>query len=253
MDSHSINVKPITDRGTINNRRMETSVLKHDDDSNNIIVINDERPMKIQRLKPDDTNAFIEEHKSSTLNIYEYDDSSWQSDNNVTRKQLDQLQTSIHHFHQSVTPYTYKTDDATDRTSTATNIDHFAHECTEIIKVFDWTDLYNIDCMMIFQQLHGTLFLWLSYIITSHIPWDFTDIDCFQVHKKLTTTTNHICTCLLEIYRITPHICNVPLPSIDSFLVLFKALLFLTKPLDRPKPVGCKDVALLSALFEVID
>jgi hypothetical protein len=262
MDFHPIKIiekkqpAPLnSSRGTINTSTpsiMETT-LKQDDGSNTISTITDERPMKIQRLKQDDTNAFIEEHKSSTLNIYEYDDSRY-SNNNVIHKHLDRLQTLMQHFNQSVTPYTYNNDDITsDPTSTTTNIDLFAHECSEIIKLFDWTQIYHIDCMMIFHQLHGTLFLWLSYIITSHIPWDVTNIDCFQVHRKLVTSTNHICTCLVEIYRITPHLCNVPLPSIESFLILYKTLLFLTKPLDRSKPVVYKNVAFLSTLFEVID
>jgi hypothetical protein len=247
---------------------METSSIP-EDDKVTIIAINDvERPTKIQRLKEEDTNAFIEEHKSSTLNIYEYDiDGSSCRDNHVIWKHLDRLQMLIQHFHQSVTPYTYNnptaettittTDDTTTATTTTTttNIDQLAIECTKVIKLLDWTHVYHIDgTMTILHQLHGTLLLWLSYIITSHIPWDVTNMDCFQVHQMLMTTTNHICTCLLEIYRISPHICNVPLPSIESFLILYKALRFLTKPIDRSKATtGYKSMALLSTLFEVID
>ena len=258
MDSHTILVtdkkRPTRniERGTIHSSSMETTLNKNESISN-IITTVDERPMKIQRLQQDDINSFVEEHKSSTLNIYEYD-VSCQNENNVTYKHLDRLQMLIQRFNQSVTPCSYNVDDtATDMASSTTNIDTFAHECTEIIKLFDWTHLYHIDCMMTFHQLHGILFLWLSNIITSHIPWDVTNIDCFLVHKKLLTTTNHICSCLLEIYRITPNLCNVALPSIDSFLILFKALLFLTKPIDRSKPIGYTSMALLTTLFEVID
>lgn len=216
------------------------------------------RPLKIPRLEQNDVATFVEEHKSSTLNIYEYekndddDDRGHSSDDHsIVRKSLLGLQILIQDFNQTVHPYTYRTDDTSAAT---TDVDRFAQECTEYLSWLDGAHLlYHIDCTMTFQQLHGTLFMWLSYIITSNIPWDVTAMDCFQEQQKLRTTTNRICGCLLEIYRVAPPDTHTPLPSIESFLILFKTALFLTKPIDRSKPVGYNDMAVLSTLFEMID
>ena len=255
MDSHAFKViekKRLADHIDRGAKNMEQ--LLDEDGCGHNTATNDERPIKVQRLEQETVNDFVEEHKSSTLNIYEYEDSCRNHSSNVIHKHVHQLQALIQQFNQNVTPYSYDSDIATDVTSaTVTNIDDFAQECTELLKVFDVTHLHHIDCTMTFHQLHGCLFLWLSYIITSHIPWDVTNIDCFQVRKNLITTTNHICSCLLEIYRITPQNSHVPLPSIESFLILFKTLLFLTKPIGGSNPIEDHDMILLSTLFEVVD
>jgi hypothetical protein len=209
------------------------------------------RPIKIQRLQRSNTHIFEEEHKSSSFNNNNLvEDHLKNSSERV--QQLEPLQSLMQLFHQQVTPYTYDTEIAFDSKEPA--IDNFTLRCTELIQLLDPTLCQKDDCTTsTLEHLHGILFLWMSYLTNSHMPWDVINLDCYEVKKKLLHTTNGICTCLLELYRFLYRPNSAGFATIDSFMILFKTLLFLLKPIDSTKSVQYDDLIGFTSLLQVVD
>lgn len=128
----------------------------------------------------------------------------------------------------------------------------FAQKSTDLLKkngaCIERSDRNRFDSML--EQVHGLLCLWFDFAISTFSSCDITSDDCVDIRSKLIEVTNHVCTCLGEVYR-----CAVMnLYTTETLQILMKAyLLLVSDPSDAPMPSDCEGmVSLLRALVVTV-